>query len=347
MTYSDELYVFNADTLRFCWFNQHVIDTLGYSRQELSGMHVTDIFPEIDADSLAQLMAISPIEQQYEVSFETRQNGNGYQLGRVMLHMELYSDQGNCYVHARAEDLHFRNEHQQQQARLVAMGEMIGNIAHQWRQPLNALAIILLNLEDALVHGETDAPYFRQALARSQEILSDMSRTIDDFRGFLKNDKLLAETVLAEVINNSLRLVEATMANHQIKLVFTNPHSLIKGIVNSGELTQALLCLITNAKDQIIDRNIQNGEIRISIEPLADCSEIRVVDNAGGIAESNLDKIFDPYFTTKPGGIGLGLYISNLTIKKTMNGHIGVKNCNEGAQFSIFLPNIAVQEHLL
>ncbi|CAG1020234.1 two-component system, NtrC family, sensor histidine kinase AtoS [Methylococcales bacterium] len=235
----------------------------------------------------------------------------------------------------------------QRQARLVAMGEMIGNIAHQWRQPLNALAIRLLNVEDALAHGEIHDGSVRQALGRSQEILSDMSRTIDEFRGFLKNEQFVSETVLAEVILNSLRLLQAAMDYHHIKLVFINPECALTATVNSGELSQALLCLINNAKEQILQRKIQNGEITISIEQPADWTEIRISDNAGGISEANLQKIFDPYFTTKPDGIGLGLYISNLTIQQTMNGRIEVKNCDDGAQFSIYLPKISAREHLL
>ena len=174
-----------------------------------------------------------------------------------------------------------------------------------------------------------------------------MSRTIDDFRGFLKNDKLLVETELAKVILNSSRLLEATMAYHDIKLVFITPDCQLKAMVHSGELSQALLCLINNAKEQIIDKKIQNGEIKLSIEPFKDWVKICIADNGGGISEADLPKVFDPYFTTKPDGIGLGLYISNLTIQQTMSGRIEVKNCADGAQFSIFLPKITVQERWL
>ena len=235
----------------------------------------------------------------------------------------------------------------QQQTRLAAMGEMIGNIAHQWRQPLNTLAIIFLNLEDEIAHGEIDAVGLHQALRRSQEILSDMSRTIDDFRGYFKNSKLLKEEVLAELVRANIRVLEPSMAYHNIALILLDEDSPVTAIVHSGELSQIVLCLVNNAKEQIIERHIPNGEIAIRIEQQGEFAVISVMDNAGGIEEEYLSKIFDPYFTTKADGMGLGLYLSNLTIQQSMHGHIEVKNGKEGAIFSVFIPKMIKREPLL
>lgn len=229
----------------------------------------------------------------------------------------------------------------QQQSRLVAMGEMIGNIAHQWRQPLNALAIILLNVEDALAHGEINTRDMQQALQRSQQILADMSRTIDDFRGFFNNNKLLMDIALGDLVKTNLRLLEASMVYHHIALTLLNGDCPARAMVHSGELSQVLLCLINNAKEQILANDVREGEITVRLEQTDDYAVIDICDNAGGIAEEHLSRVFDPYFTTKPEGLGLGLYISNLSIQQTMHGHIEVKNWQKGAKFSVFIPKLS------
>lgn len=232
----------------------------------------------------------------------------------------------------------------QQQAKLAAMGEMIGNIAHQWRQPLNALAVIMMNLDDALSHGEADSDTLHRGLARSQEILSGMSRTIDEFRGFIKNDTMPVEAVLAERIQAGISLLQATMVYHRIKLAFVNPECPARAMIRLGEFSQVLLCLINNAKEQLLAKHIANGEIAVSIELEQAWAVVHVFDNAGGIDPKILPKIFDPYFTTKPNRAGLGLYFSNLTVQETMNGRIEAKNRQQGACFSVYLPQLLVRE---
>lgn len=232
----------------------------------------------------------------------------------------------------------------QRQAKLVAMGEMIGNIAHQWRQPLNALAVIMMNLDDALTHGEADQETMHQGFMRSQEILSDMSRTIDEFRGFFKHDKVLVESVLAERIKASMSLLHATMVYHNIKLEFVNRECPARVMIQIGEFSQVLLCLINNAKEQLLAKHITNGEITVSIEIKGSWAVVHIIDNAGGIGEQNLPKIFDPYFTTKPNRAGLGLYFSNVSIQETMNGRIEAKNHELGARFSVYLPQLIARE---
>lgn len=235
----------------------------------------------------------------------------------------------------------------QRQAKLVAMGEMISNIAHQWRQPLNALAVIMMNLDDALTHGEVDPEIMHWGLTRSQEILTDMSRTIDEFRGYFKNDKVLVASVLAETIKTSLALLQAAMGYHRIKLEFVNPDCPVRGMIQVAEFSQVLLCLINNAKEQLLAKHITNGEITVSLDVNGPWAVVHVTDNAGGIDEKDLSKIFDPYFSTKPNRAGLGLYFSNLSIQETMNGRIEAKNRERGAQFSVYLPQLTAREQEL
>lgn len=226
----------------------------------------------------------------------------------------------------------------QQQNKMAAMGEMIGNIAHQWRQPLNALAIILMDLEDAFAHGEATTESIHHSVQHSYELLSKMSRTIDDFRNFFKNDKELAKIQVSEVVTESVRLLESTLTHHQIQLTLAIKQQQVMAYIYSGELSQAVLCLINNAKDQLVRNQIPQGRIRVEIDADQDWAIIRISDNGGGIAEQDWPKLFDPYFTTKAEGTGLGLYITKLTVEQSMHGKITVENIEQGARFSLFLP---------
>lgn len=226
----------------------------------------------------------------------------------------------------------------QQQSRMVAMGEMIGNIAHQWRQPLNSLAIILMDLEDSFRVGEATVDSVSASVGRCNELLAKMSTTIDDFRNFFKTDKQLVKTVLADVIEEVTSLLSSSLDFHRIELRVDNKAFDVEAWTYPGELSQALLCLINNAKDQIILRRVANGKILLEVGQTPEWASIRVTDNAGGIDPENLAKIFDPYFTTKADGTGLGLYISKLTIEKSMHGQVSAENLSDGACFTVLLP---------
>ena len=226
----------------------------------------------------------------------------------------------------------------QQQSRMVAMGEMIGNIAHQWRQPLNSLAIILMDLEDSFLSGEADIKSVTQSVGHCNDLLAKMSSTIDDFRNFFRSDKQLIKTALFEVIDEAVSLLEPSLNFHHIALEIRKPSTTVEAWAYPGELSQALLCLVNNAKDQIIQRKLEHGRIIVEIDNNPKWAVIRVLDNAGGISEQNLPKIFDPYFTTKADGTGLGLYISKLTIEQSMHGQVSVENLADGACFTVLLP---------
>lgn len=234
----------------------------------------------------------------------------------------------------------------QQQSKMAAMGEMIANIAHQWRQPLNSLAVILMNLEDSFVRGEANAESVGKSVQRANELLANMSHTIDDFRHFFRNDKLLTEDRLEDVVALSVQLLEATLGFSGIKLTVKVIKPDVVARVYTAELLQALSCLINNAKEQLIRNKVDPGEIMLEIDQNENWAIIRVTDNGGGIADSDLPKLFEPYFSTKPDGSGLGLYITQLTIEQTMHGHVEVVNADQGAIFTILLPAITIQERM-
>ena len=226
----------------------------------------------------------------------------------------------------------------QQQSQMVAMGEMIGNIAHQWRQPLNSLAIILMDLEDGFLSGDIGATDVTRSIQRCNELLAKMSSTIDDFRNFFRKDKRLIKTDIGDVIVEATSLLEASLSFYRIQLQICQHHDHIEAWSYPGELSQALLCLINNAKDQLVKQNVDQGKIVIEIDETSERVVIRVSDNGGGIPEQHLPKIFVPYFTTKDEGTGLGLYITKLTIEQSMRGQIKAENITGGACFTILLP---------
>lgn len=225
----------------------------------------------------------------------------------------------------------------QRQSRLAAMGEMIGNIAHQWRQPINSLGLILGDLEDAALYGECDLPYIQTAVGKSKNIIQKMSTTIDDFRYFFRADKSHGPFSLRHVTDECLNLVEAAMKNHNIEIVVNCEHDVVvSGYAN--EYSQALMNIFSNAREAIIEKKVADGKIVIDIGEKDGFGVHVVTDNGGGIPPDILPKIFEPHFTTKEQGMGIGLYMTLISIEKNMRGKIDVENVTGGARFTIVLP---------
>lgn len=232
----------------------------------------------------------------------------------------------------------------QRQSRLAGMGEMIGNIAHQWRQPINSLGLILADLEDAAEYGECDLAYIRSAVEKSKKIIRKMSGTIDDFRHFFRADKSQREFSLRLVTDECINLVEASMKSNNINIVVRCDRDVaVFGYAN--EYSQAVMNILVNAKEAIVGHNNHAGEIVIEIGEEGDYGLHRITDNGGGILPDVLPKIFEPHFTTKEFGVGIGLYMTLTSIEKNMHGRITVENVADGACFSIYLPKARNGEH--
>lgn len=225
----------------------------------------------------------------------------------------------------------------QQQSRLAGMGEMIGNIAHQWRQPINSLGLILSDLEDAARYGECDLVYIETSVGKSKKIIQKMSSTIDDFRHFFRADKSQGAFSLKQVTDECINLVEAAMKSNNIRIVVRCKHDVMVGGY-ANEYSQALMNILSNARDAIVDSKNGEGEIVVEIGEEGEFGVHRVSDNGGGIAPEVLPRMFEPHFTTKEHGVGIGLYMSMVSIQKNMNGRIAVENVAHGARFSIYVP---------
>ncbi len=252
-------------------------------------------------------------------------------------------EQLNEELDVRIKDAVSKNSEQEQmliqQSRLAAMGEMIGNIAHQWRQPLNALSLILQNLYYAQEAGELDEEYLQRSMQKGKKLTENMSKTIDDFRNFFQPNKISTHFNIYESVESAYDLVSASFKNNNICVdILVDKNIEIDGYPN--EFAQVLLNLLTNAKDALKINNIQNPCVTISSNVINNTVYIDILDNAGGIDESILTKIFDPYFTTKDkdAGTGIGLYMSKMIIENNMGGKIVASNDKTGAKFTISLP---------
>jgi signal transduction histidine kinase len=226
-----------------------------------------------------------------------------------------------------------------QQTRLAAMGEMIGNIAHQWRQPLNALGLVFQNLKFSYEIGELNDEVIDRTVGKANILTNNMSKTIDDFRNFFKPNKEKEYFDINKGVLDAIDLVESTFSHHSIKLEKNFKEEKIEFLGFPNEFSQAILNIISNAKDALVENKIENPMVKIETKIEEEVIYISIKDNAYGIKDAIINKIFEPYFTTKNEvqGTGIGLYMSKIIIEKNMNGQIIVENTHEGANFIIKL----------
>lgn len=228
------------------------------------------------------------------------------------------------------------------QSRLAVMGEMIGLIAHQWRQPLNALNLLLYNIQDYFEDAELEEETLNGLIQNGIKLIKKMSITIDDFRRFFIPHKERVLFSINNTIKDALSLLKPNLTYNNISVTVTEEKDVIvTGLPN--EYSQVILNILNNAKDAIVAKGT-SGEITINVSKKNNSAIVSIKDNGGGIPKNILDKIFDSYFTTKKGGegTGIGLYISKIIIEDHMNGSIEVQNINGGSNFTITAPTTTI-----
>ena len=225
------------------------------------------------------------------------------------------------------------------QSRHAAMGEMISMIAHQWRQPISAIAMgannILADIELEIIEEKTLEKTASDIISRTQ----DLSKTIDDFRNFFKPGKEVQEVSPEEVLHEAFNVIGKSIENHGIEVIIDSKNGKkIKTYLR--ELMQVIINILKNAKEVLIENEIKEGKIFIYIRDLEDEVIISICDNGGGVKDEIKEKIFNPYFTTKDerNGTGLGLYMSRTIVEKHLHGMLNTYNENGGACFQIRLP---------
>ena len=243
----------------------------------------------------------------------------------------------------------FEKQHEQlvESEKMASMGEMIGNIAHQWRQPLSVISTVSTGMILQKEYDILTDDFFVESCESINNNAQYLSKTIDDFKNFIKGDRIKKQFVLEDEINSFLNLVSSSIKNHNINVIL----DLQEGIKLDGyqnELTQCLINIFNNAKDELKDKDEETRYVFISTSIKNNKAIIKIKDNAGGIPDDIINKIFEPYFTTKhkAQGTGLGLHMSYNLIVDGMDGTIKANNStyeydgNEycGAEFIITLP---------
>ncbi len=242
-------------------------------------------------------------------------------------------------VNSAVEEVRKKDELMLQQTKLAQMGEMIAMIAHQWRQPLSSISAISTKIQLSLaLDEEIKKESLTQELGTIDKRITLLSNTIDDFRNFYNTNHEKKEFDLSHTIHQAIEVLTPAIENAEVTLEFKN--SLTSRVTSlESELIQVLMNIIKNAIDIL---NEQDIERKITVTAYQDSEHTYIVikDNAGGVAEKIIDKIFNPYFSTKKEkhGMGLGLYMSKLIIQEHCDGQLDVHNTDKGAVFTISFP---------
>lgn len=237
-------------------------------------------------------------------------------------------------------------EHEQMlliQSKSAIMGEMLEMIAHQWRQPITSIGMIANNMLLNLILSEEeslDKELFQREIEDIHKQVTYLSHTIDDFRNFFKDSKKKETFDIEDILQKSMSLIKKQFEQGGITLEYINECVDVQIHSYKNELIQVILNLFNNARDAFESSNIENKKIILMCKVIKNNLLIRVKDNAGGIKEENMHKIFEPYFSTKKekNGTGLGLHMSKIILQKHFKGTIAVLNEDNGAVFDIVFP---------
>jgi signal transduction histidine kinase len=317
-------------------YAHHIAETGGHARERIdirTGDEIEELAHSFEAMLDALLRSREEIEK-FAQNLEEEVRKKTRDLQRLNAELEEKVRKG-------IEELREKDEIMLQQSKLADMGEMIGAIAHQWRQPLNVLALNIQMLEDMAADGELDEANVEAFVEKNMKTIQFMSKTIDDFRNFYRSDNKREIFDLKEAVEATLSLQRAQLEAREIALETDLSEVKVEGYPN--ELMQVILNLISNARDAIEQRREREkgfqGKIRIMCGERDGKAILRIEDNGGGIPKEVLERIFEPYFTTKEvgKGTGLGLHMARRIVEEKMGGRIRVLDSGEGAVFEIVL----------
>jgi PAS domain S-box-containing protein len=225
-----------------------------------------------------------------------------------------------------------------QQNRQAALGEMLDHIAHQWKQPLNSISFLVQETEATWACGEMTDEYVSETVAKTTDLVQHMAQTIEVFRDFYRMEKEKTAFSIKDSIDRALSFISPALRFHAIALGLDVDPGLT-AIGYPKEYAQVLLNIMTNARDAFVERKTEKPRLEVKAFEEGARAVVTITDNAGGIPDTIIDKVFDLYFTTREssGGTGVGLYMSKNIIEKNMGGKLSVVNIDNGAQFRIEL----------
>jgi len=242
-------------------------------------------------------------------------------------------------IHHEVENSRLKDRVLFQQAKFAAIGEMLSSIAHQWRQPLNAISVVVNKIYLESKMQKLTPTVLEEEIIKTRELIAHMSSTIDDYKDFFNDDIEKVDFSLHKSIEESLKIADGGLANKDIAFQVDCPEEIV--IHNfKKEFSHVLLVLLNNAKEAIVRKQVEHGEIRIQGFVDERGSVVEVSDNGGGIEKTLLPRLFDPFFTTKEpqGGNGTGLYVAKQMIEQNMKGSISARNENNGLIVTLILP---------
>jgi len=342
--------------------NKSIIQMLGFTeKKDLQKADILDISPQYQKEEELTVVKADEMltitkrlgSHRFEWLFQ-RQDKTNFWADITLTSMRLDNDD---VIHSVIRDIsenkqlskEIEEKKQQlfEQSKMAALGEMIGNIAHQWRQPLSAISTGITGLQVQKEYGMLSDEIFEHTCNAINENAQYLSKTIDDFRDFIKGEQIKKVFVLDKCLFHFLDLIDSSVKNHDIQIILNLEKEItINGYEN--ELIQCFMNIFNNAKDALIESALEDKYIFIQTSLVGDNVVIKIKDNAQGIKESVVSKIFEPYFTTKHKrqGAGLGLHITYNLIVEGMNGTIEANNRSycygeknyKGIEFTISLP---------
>ncbi len=343
-TMSEGLALFDED-LNCIEINKSALEKFGYTHEEGLGKHIFTVISQKDHKKLLTLHIQEHAESEWTL---IRQDGSTFPAFVSGSNITYKGKLARIVTFIDLTDIKEKEKQLYHQSRLAQMGEMISMIAHQWRQPLGAISASVIGIKTKIqmkkfdltaVEGRVEQEqYLMQKLDKMGTYVEHLSTTIEDFRNFFKPNKEKTTVNLEETITKALNIVHPGLLDHHIK-VDKEIHFEHKIETYSNEILQALLNIFKNAIDHFETANIEFPYITIRGYEEKNDFIIQICDNGGGISEKIIDKIFDPYFSTKDdkNGTGLGLYMTKTMIEDHCNGRLEVTNFNEGACFKITL----------
>ncbi len=312
-----------------------------FSRDELIGKdHNIVRHPDIPASHFKKLWNIILAKKSYKATVKNlAKDGSLFYVNTTIF--PILDDDGNIieFVAIRydvtnatktAEKLKHRDRLMYQQARLASMGEMIANIAHQWRQPLSELGISLYGMKKEFKNCEKSEKFDIQ-YEKSKNLIKKMSQTIDDFRNFFNPNKPKEHFFISDIIDEVMFILKDTLKSEKIQVDIVCDKN-IKMFGYANEFSHVLINILNNAKDAFCHITTKSKLICIKVNENSTNIKIKISDNGTGIQDNMIDKVFEPYFTTKHSsqGTGLGLYIVKMIVEDSMNGKIEVANSDTG-----------------
>ena len=333
--------------------NPRGCEILGFKKNELIGSNWFELCIPKEIREEVKNIHIKHIEEKIELVeyFENEVNTKDGKKRTISWHNAIIRDiSGNIIgTLSSGEDITDKKEMQKKllekeelmlsQSRSAAMGDMISMIAHQWKQPLAALSMIANNMKADYELETFEAKNIEKYYSHIDRQIQYLSKTIDDFRNFFKPNKTKQLISVQNIIDDSLNLIGKSLENNNIELIkdFKKTREIL---IFPNELFHTLINIINNAKEALDHKNSKDRKIFISSYESKGYIYISIEDNAGGISQKIMDRIFEPYFTTKHklNGTGIGLYMAKTIIEKHFMGRIDVENTKQGAKFTLVIP---------